>query len=44
MQVSARNALPGIITKVKVGNVMTEAIMQVGDQELVATAREERNG
>jgi molybdopterin-binding protein len=28
--------LPGRIKKVKVGNVMTEVIMQVGDQELVA--------
>ena len=36
MQVSARNVLPGVITKVKVGTVMTEVIMRVGDQELVA--------
>jgi len=36
MQMSARNQLPGRIKKVKVGNVMTEVIMQVGDQELVA--------
>ena len=36
MQVSTRNVLPGVITKVKVGNVMTEVIMRVGDQELVA--------
>ena len=36
MQMSARNQLPGRIKKVKVGNVMTEVIMQVGDQEVVA--------
>ncbi len=36
MQVSARNILPGRVKKVTVGNVMTEVIMQVGDQELVA--------
>ncbi|MBI4381421.1 MAG: TOBE domain-containing protein [candidate division NC10 bacterium] len=36
MQMSARNQLPGRIKKVKVGNVMTEVIVQVGRQELVA--------
>jgi molybdate transport system regulatory protein len=36
MQMSARNQLAGRIKKVKVGSVMTEVVMQVGDQELVA--------
>lgn len=36
MQMSARNQLAGRIKKVKVGNVMTEVIMQVGGKELVA--------
>ena len=36
MQMSARNQLPGTIEKVKVGTVMTEVVMRVGDQELVA--------
>jgi molybdate transport system regulatory protein len=36
MQMSARNRLSGRIKKLKVGNVMTEVIMQVGDQEVVA--------
>ena len=36
MQMSARNQLAGRIKKVKVGNVMTEVIMQVGRQEVVA--------
>jgi len=36
MQMSARNQLPGTIKKVKVGTVMTEVVVRVGDQELVA--------
>ncbi len=36
MEVSARNVLAGRIKKVKVGNVMTEVVVQAGDQELVA--------
>ena len=36
MQVSARNVLPAKVKRVKVGKVMTEVVMQVGDQELVA--------
>ena len=36
MEMSARNQLAGRIKKVKVGNVMTEVIVQVGDQEVVA--------
>jgi molybdopterin-binding protein len=37
MEVSARNVLAGRIKKVKVGNVMTEVVVQAGDKELVAT-------
>ena len=33
---SARNQLAGTVKKVKVGNVMTEVVVQVGDQEVVA--------
>lgn len=33
---SARNQLAGTITKVKMGTVMTEVVMKVGEQELVA--------
>ena len=36
MQVSARNVLPAKVKRVTVGKVMTEVVMQVGDQELVA--------
>ncbi len=36
MKMSARNQLAGIIKKVKVGAVMSEVIVKVGDQELVA--------
>ena len=36
MEMSARNQLPGTIKKVKVGAVMTEVVMKVGDQDLVA--------
>lgn len=36
MRMSARNQLPGTIKKVKVGAVIAEVIMKVGDQELVA--------
>ena len=36
MQMSARNQLPGTIKRVKVGTVMAEVVMRVGDQELVA--------
>ena len=33
---SARNQLAGTVKKVKVGTVMTEVVVQVGDQEVVA--------
>ncbi len=36
MEMSARNQLPGTIKKVKVGAVMAEVVLKVGDQELVA--------
>lgn len=36
MEMSARNQLAGMVKKVKVGTVMTEVIVQVGDQEVVA--------
>jgi molybdopterin-binding protein len=36
MQMSARNQLAARIRKLKVGNVMTEVVMKVGDQEVVA--------
>jgi molybdopterin-binding protein len=36
MEMSARNQLAGTIKKIKVGNVMTEVVLQVGDQEVVA--------
>ena len=36
MQMSARNQLAGVIKKIKGGTVMSEVVMKVGDQELVA--------
>ena len=36
MEMSARNQLPGTIKKVKVGAVMAEVVVKLGDQELVA--------
>ena len=36
MQMSARNQLAGKVKKVTLGKVMTEVVMKVGDQELVA--------
>lgn len=36
MQMSARNQLVGRVKKVTLGKVMTEVVMKVGDQELVA--------
>ncbi|MDE2181021.1 MAG: TOBE domain-containing protein [candidate division NC10 bacterium] len=36
MQMSARNQLAGVIKKVKIGTVMAEVVLKVGDQELVA--------
>ncbi len=36
MEISARNRLAGIVKKVKIGTVMAEVIMTVGEHELVA--------
>ncbi|HWQ69502.1 MAG TPA: TOBE domain-containing protein [Patescibacteria group bacterium] len=36
MEMSARNQLAGVIKKVKIGAVMSEVVVKVGDQELVA--------
>ncbi len=33
---SARNQLPAIVKSVKLGNVMAEVVMSVGDVEIVA--------
>ncbi len=33
---SARNQLPATVKSVKLGNVMAEVVMSLGDQELVA--------
>jgi molybdopterin-binding protein len=33
---SARNQLPAIVKSVKLGNIMAEVVMTVGDVELVA--------
>jgi len=37
MEMSARNQLGGMVKKVRAGSMMSEVLMQVGDQELVAT-------
>lgn len=36
MEISARNQLPGTIKDIKLGAVMAEVTLQVGDHELVA--------
>lgn len=36
MQISARNQLRGKIKSIKLGTVMAEVVMAVGDQEVVA--------
>lgn len=36
MQLSARNQLVGIVTSVKLGTVMAEVVLKVGDNEIVA--------
>jgi molybdopterin-binding protein len=33
---SARNQLPGVVKSVRVGNVMAEVVLTVGDLEVVA--------
>jgi len=37
MEMSARNQLGGMVKQVRVGSMMSEVLIQVGDQELVAT-------
>lgn len=36
MELSARNRLKGTITDIKLGGIMAEVILKVGDNELVA--------
>ncbi len=36
MEISARNQLPATVKSIKLGNVMAEVVMSVGDYELVA--------
>jgi molybdopterin-binding protein len=36
MDISARNQLKGKVTAVKLGTVMAEVVLQVGNQEVVA--------
>jgi len=36
MKMSVRNQLPGTVKEVKIGAVMAEVIVQVGDNQLVA--------
>lgn len=36
MEISARNQLPGVVQSLKLGTVMAEVVVKVGDQEIVA--------
>ena len=36
MELSARNQLPGVITSIKLGTVMAEVVLKVGDNEVVS--------
>ncbi len=36
LQVSARNRLPGKVVSVRLGNVMAQIVLQVGDNHVVA--------
>ncbi|MDP2662404.1 MAG: TOBE domain-containing protein [Dehalococcoidia bacterium] len=36
MEISARNQLPAIVKSIKLGNVMAEVVMSVGNYEIVA--------
>jgi molybdopterin-binding protein len=36
MQISARNKLQGTVTSVKLGGVMAEVVVQVGENEIVS--------
>ena len=36
MQISARNKLEGTVTSIKLGDVMAEVVVQVGENEIVS--------
>ena len=36
MQISARNKLEGTVTSIKLGGVMAEVVVQVGENEIVS--------
>lgn len=36
MEISARNQLPGIVQSIKLGTVMAEVVVKVGEHEIVA--------
>ncbi len=36
MQISARNKLQGTVTSIKLGGVMAEVVVQVGENEIVS--------
>jgi len=36
VQISARNKLQGTVTSIKLGGVMAEVVVQVGDHEIVS--------
>jgi molybdopterin-binding protein len=36
MSISARNQLPGVVTSIKLGGVMAEVVVAVGDHEIVS--------
>ena len=36
MQISARNQLEGTVRSVKLGTIMSEVLVEVGDQQIVA--------
>lgn len=41
LQISARNRLPGKVMSVKLGNIMAQIDVQVGDQHIVAAITRE---
>lgn len=41
LQISARNRLPGKVVSVKLGNIMAQIDVQVGDQHIVAAITRE---
>ena len=36
MSISARNQLPGVVTSIKLGGVMAEVVVAVGEHEIVS--------